>query len=66
MNRTIVTGRYRRIKGMAMQWLGSLTRDRFYMISGRRIERDGELLEAFGRFHQQRRSIETPRVYVPH
>ena len=65
MNRTIASGRYRRMKGKAMQWLGSITRDRFYMISGRRIERDGELLEAFGNFQQQRRTIETPRIYVP-
>ncbi len=65
MNRTIVTGRYRRLKGRAMQWIGSMTRDRFYMINGRRIERDGEVLEAFGQFQDQRRSIETPRVYVP-
>ena len=66
MNRTILTGRYRRIKGKYMQWLGSLTRDRFYMINGRRIERDGEVLEAFGRFHEQRRGLETPRIYFPH
>ena len=54
MNRTIVTGRYQRLKGKAMQWIGSLTHDRFYMINGRRIERDGEVIEAFGRFQKQR------------
>jgi hypothetical protein len=48
-----------------MQWLGSLTKDRFYMINGRRVERDGEVLEAFGRFQDQRRGIESPRVYFP-
>jgi hypothetical protein len=65
MNRTIMTGKYRRIKGKAMQWYGSVTRDRFYAITGRRLERDGELLEAFGRFHEQRRSIEQPHIYFP-
>jgi hypothetical protein len=65
MNRTILTGRYRQFKGRTMQWLGSLTKDRFYMINGRRVERDGEVLEAFGRFQDQRRGIESPRVYFP-
>jgi uncharacterized protein YjbJ (UPF0337 family) len=65
MNRTIVTGRIRRMKGKAMQWFGSITRDRFYAISGRRIERDGEVLEAFGHFQDKQRTIESPRVYSP-
>ena len=65
MNRSILTGRYRQLKGRTMQWLGSLTKDRFYMINGRRVERDGEVLEAFGHFQDKRRGVESPRVYFP-
>lgn len=48
MNRYIIRGNIRQLKGLVIQRWGSITEDDFLTLEGRREQWAGEMLEAYG------------------
>jgi len=66
MNREILAGNYRQLKGLVLQQWGRITDDDFRILEGRQEYWAGEMMEARGIAHaDSRRRSSSIRPHVP-